>query len=701
MKPILSICMMVKDEEANLARCLDSLQPLMQEISSELVIVDTGSTDQTVAIAKQYTDKIYYHLWNNNFSEMRNISIRYATGEWVFIIDADEELESVDGIIRHLRSGLDRKVGVLALQVKNITELNIESHVGALSPRIFRRNREFCYKGVVHNEPVYKGTVIDSGDALLHYGYLYTDKALMERKFQRTSTLLKKELEKDPKNIYYRYQLAITYSMHGDQKDSLRELEKTYFQSQHDYGLLKKHIYLYGGLLQAYVVNGQSGDESIRIGLQGIKLEPEYVDLYYFLGQLYELRGEYEEAYSYFHKHEELSKNFAQLKIRSNLSIIHYTLDRQIDDQYNMALMSYKSKNYERARLHIDQVLGMAVSNADLTHKIQRLVFEIDLNDRKYENCQVCYEEIVARKRQEDITKIEEEIEHHWQQLNYEGKKKFSECFQQVSGLYGFLNRVRLGDEKISCQEWLNIIENIGGEINQLPTYYAPIFVSMMETYPQEVWRVSPYFSEQTLVNYMTYMDEVDKTLFVRICRNFISVLPGNPTKPYQMARIEKNMAKYLLFSGVLDQQEYKGVFAIYIEKSKYYLEILYNAIVFEEELIYDLKNKEEIFIMYMVLAERFSRESSKKVQYLKKALAVYPEMSKGIEIILQSLSQQDTDTELAQLIEKLLDIVETHIESKQFDDALDIVMECEGIIGNNLRLLAKKSEIYQKKYEN
>ncbi|NLL52873.1 MAG: glycosyltransferase, partial [Peptococcaceae bacterium] len=83
---LLSICMMVKDEEKNLPRCLESLKPLMQQVDSELIIVDTGSTDNTVNIAKSYTERVYFHPWNNNFSEMRNITISYAQGEWILIL---------------------------------------------------------------------------------------------------------------------------------------------------------------------------------------------------------------------------------------------------------------------------------------------------------------------------------------------------------------------------------------------------------------------------------------------------------------------------------------------------------------------------------------------------------------------------------------------------------------------------------------
>ena len=71
---LLSIVMMVKNEEKYLDKTLYSLQNLMNDIDSELIILDTGSTDKTIDIAKKYTQNVYFEKWNNNFSDMRNIS---------------------------------------------------------------------------------------------------------------------------------------------------------------------------------------------------------------------------------------------------------------------------------------------------------------------------------------------------------------------------------------------------------------------------------------------------------------------------------------------------------------------------------------------------------------------------------------------------------------------------------------------------
>ena len=86
MKNEISLCMIVKNEEEYLPRCLENIKDIVDEI----IIVDTGSTDKTVEIAKSYGAKVYYFKWNNNFSEARNVSLKYATKDWILILNVDD-----------------------------------------------------------------------------------------------------------------------------------------------------------------------------------------------------------------------------------------------------------------------------------------------------------------------------------------------------------------------------------------------------------------------------------------------------------------------------------------------------------------------------------------------------------------------------------------------------------------------------------
>lgn len=88
----ISVCIIAKNEEANIERCLSSLAPY----GFEIVVVDTGSTDRTKEIAAKYTDRIFNFEWTDNFSEARNYSLRMASNNWIFMMDCDEWIDSID-----------------------------------------------------------------------------------------------------------------------------------------------------------------------------------------------------------------------------------------------------------------------------------------------------------------------------------------------------------------------------------------------------------------------------------------------------------------------------------------------------------------------------------------------------------------------------------------------------------------------------
>ncbi|WP_338379141.1 glycosyltransferase family 2 protein, partial [Enterococcus faecium] len=107
-----SLCMIVKNEEEVLERCLKSVYELVDEI----IIVDTGSEDATVSIAQSYTDKVYFFEWCNDFSKARNFSYSKATKDYIFFMDADEVLpETEQGKFRDLKESLDPAVDIVSM----------------------------------------------------------------------------------------------------------------------------------------------------------------------------------------------------------------------------------------------------------------------------------------------------------------------------------------------------------------------------------------------------------------------------------------------------------------------------------------------------------------------------------------------------------------------------------------------------------
>jgi len=162
----ISICMIVKNEEAVLARCLDSLQGIAEEI----IIVDTGSTDRTKEIAAKYTDKIYDFEWINDFSAARNFAFSKATGDYIYSADADEVLEEKDRQkFLQLKQVLLPEIEIVEMIYVNPEDCNmVYNYTREPRPKLFKRLREFRWIDPIHETVALQPLVYSSDIEIKH-----------------------------------------------------------------------------------------------------------------------------------------------------------------------------------------------------------------------------------------------------------------------------------------------------------------------------------------------------------------------------------------------------------------------------------------------------------------------------------------------------------------------------------------------------
>lgn len=162
----ISLCMIVKNEERILARCLDSLTGLMDEI----IIVDTGSTDDTKQIAAKYTDQIYDFVWTGDFSEARNFAFSKAQMEYIYSADADEVLDEENraAFLRMKEVLLPEIEMVQMYYVNQLANGTIYNYDKELRPKLFRRNRTFRWQGAIHEQVGITPVIYDSEIQIQH-----------------------------------------------------------------------------------------------------------------------------------------------------------------------------------------------------------------------------------------------------------------------------------------------------------------------------------------------------------------------------------------------------------------------------------------------------------------------------------------------------------------------------------------------------
>lgn len=202
----ISLCMIVRNEAETLDRCLGSVRGVVDEI----VIVDTGSVDDTVAIAESYGARVIRHPWNDDFAEARNVGLAAATSGWVLVLDADEELTNPQAI----RRVLDQPLAIVQIAITNlIGEQTVTHQADRLFPAACR------FVGRIHEQvrdPLNRfGHAVLGGATIRHYGY-QPEVVAAKNKNERNVRLLLAAVQDAPNDLHMRIHLGQSLELAGN-----------------------------------------------------------------------------------------------------------------------------------------------------------------------------------------------------------------------------------------------------------------------------------------------------------------------------------------------------------------------------------------------------------------------------------------------------------------------------------------------------
>ncbi|MGE4284125.1 MAG: glycosyltransferase, partial [Clostridia bacterium] len=665
----LSITMIVKNESKHLKKCLESLLCVLQMIDAELIIVDTGSEDNTMEIAKAYTDKAYFHPWNGNFADMRNITIDYATGEWIFVIDGDEVVENPHQLVEFLKSNQtdNYNTGVVAIK-SHLSEDSQSAYEIHLAPRLFRNSKEFRYEGAVHEQPKFEQPVLNVGVQLLHYGYISTDPRLMERKFYRNVEILKAELEKNQENIYYWFQLAQSYGMHKDYKEALDAVIKAHELVKNKKADRNKYKFIYSFLAYAYYWNNEYKKVE-EICKQAIKIKDGHLDNYYFLGHAQMKLSKVEQAIESFKMYLKIHAGYD----KSNIDFIEpiYTLGYVEEVYVGLGILYKGSEQYDQAIEYVnliesDQFISRGMST----------IVDLYIKSNQYNELRKYYETKLSDKKEDLINQFIACIESAMQSLEKTKKSELIQVFTEIDNPYSVLNIVRLEelDDHPINEELLRRIEAL--DINSLPDYYGDVVYYLLKR-EIDIKSIFPNLRENKLFNQLRFLSNKDdlSSIILRYLKLRKATTESNDL------RINKSFAKYALLQNQLDKDDYRYMLDRYIEDGTRYLREIYNPKMIENEMIYDLKDDEDVFLLYIYLGQNVKHKNiTQYTRYLRKALKAYPYMKEVIELLLEEVKEivnaSKNSANEQGMINK--DTINVLINQGQTEEALVLIKEYE-----------------------
>ncbi len=293
----LSVCMIVKNEAQNLAKCLESAL----DIADEIVVVDTGSIDDTKAIAAQYGAKVYDFEWVDDFSKARNCSIDHATGDWILILDGDDEFEKKDGKkLLDIINSEDAADIYIFNTICYIGDKPGNDKIMNVNLRLFRNLPELRYQGRIHesiatHNPNMKMQACDI--TIYHYGYLnsFVDK---QNKRERNMRILEQQLIESPDNPYFLFCMGNEYFALAEYDKALECFLSSYEKCN------VQDVYVPKLILRIIMAYESKGDfkEAIDYIDKALNFYPQYTDAEFLRGGIYHKTGNFVKAVHSFEK---------------------------------------------------------------------------------------------------------------------------------------------------------------------------------------------------------------------------------------------------------------------------------------------------------------------------------------------------------------------------------------------------------------
>lgn len=208
----ISLCMIVRDEEKTLARALDCVKKVVDEI----IIVDTGSLDNTKNIAKKYTDKVFDFKWIDDFSKARNYSFSKATMEYCLWLDADDILsEKNQEKLLILKEKLSKEIDIVMMEYQTSWDENGNPDFIYYRERLIRNNKKYLWEGEIHEAILPTGNILYSDIAIMHKKITPTNPNrnidIFEKMIKEGKTLTPRHMFYYARELYYheRYKEAI------------------------------------------------------------------------------------------------------------------------------------------------------------------------------------------------------------------------------------------------------------------------------------------------------------------------------------------------------------------------------------------------------------------------------------------------------------------------------------------------------------
>lgn len=579
---LLSIGMIVKNEEKHLENCMKALQPLRDQISSELIIVDTGSTDRTIEIAKKYADKFYTFEWCNDFSAARNYGLDRAEGKWFMFIDADEYFdEDISEMVDFFKyPELYEKYNSASYIIRNYNDDTKKYYSDFLGSRMVRRLPNVKFQDPIHEWlPMiiphgYFGTVAH------HFGYAYKNKIEKNKKVERNLKPLLDEYEQDKENPRTLSHLFDSCEPE-DKKRYLDEwLEvcrkgKGSFYRNHCY----KEYIAYCAYHEEYEKAEEIYDEYIK--LDNIENSACTIQVYAMMALIYYNQQKFKESYEFYEKYFDIYKRYHNNEIDiSDLRCKPIKGINPCDYQEYIINAAHCLFALERDEDALECLSEIDISSIDFMRftKYSNIIISLADNTKKYKYIADFYEKTIATGNIDKINITNKQMEDCYFK-NPDIQKDFAKAVAEIKSDDTFVSIMKIvaeqdkKDVSSDIQHLVDSVENWEGGYSEI------IYLAMK--YKADISKAIEKLSYEEIRNHFPLIaaahdDYADVTLEYADIDNFTASIK-------QLFWLSSALETAVLSAKELDDEKKHDLYYTFISAISDYVLNIYNPELFNE----------------------------------------------------------------------------------------------------------------------
>lgn len=685
---ILSIGLIVKNEEEYLEQCLESLKPLLNQVPSELLIADTGSDDRTIEIAKRYTDKVFTYKWENDFAKARNFVLNKAGGEWFMQIDADERLESAQAMIEFLNSEKSVYYNDIYVCFRDYL-YDVEEKFGEVyRARLFRTQPGREYEGAIHETVAVVGPKKYLDVLIYHYGYIkmkYTGKSLRQKK-GRNLPLLIKAVEQngdDPRLLFHLAQEYIIEKQYEPAKKILYQVIKA--QRDCNYKMYAAEAFVnLNGIYALEKEYDKSIKEAQKYFEEGFETDITTLNIITNTLKAMQATARYEESLRYFEKFF-VSLQTIKDKVkqgRKDLDIVFHVYNDEYCENIRCQhiLTLQKCEHYKEALEKLQEIQGMSgygTVNLILKPWIAQL-----------ENME-CYEAATAY--------------YHTLQSGTEVQQSIGRGL--LMGIWEADAQIAVGIAKLLVIDWGRGGENFSKAQQLLLRHQAKENISGKEI-EETLEGLEPELYYQQLL-YLAITYEADIGAFLGRCTT-------NRVKEYAREVYEKNYGvrqglmagqfqkkeygslKEILFFAMLREQltmdgrislkQLKEALKEYVDVMTFYLENLYQPKILDRRERSNLPD-EYAFVLYIYEAFSYGEieNPGAYLDCLKEAVRACPSRNKVVKRLIEDMEKElEAQIQARQEFDsygtQVKTIIREMLQTRNYDAAMDALLAYEKV---------------------